>query len=148
MSYDAQKAAEKARAKGGLALFKCPSRHGELRLTPSTCAASHKMSKDAQEVDKVRLWECIACPVGAENLAALGAHKPAKAGRKPADLTDQMKNLLKFVKTRGRVTVNMAAAHFERHRGPVHLHMMALENKGMVRRAPSGMGPVEWEVAP
>ena len=58
-----------------------------------------------------------------------------------------MRNLLKFVKTRGRVKVNQAASHFERHRGPVHLHMMALENKGMVRRVPGGMGPVEWEVA-
>src|SRR3990167_11495101 len=80
-AMNALKAAEKARAKGGLALFLCPSRPGELRLTPATCASSHKAAKTAIEEAKVRLWYCRDCEVGAANLAALGDKAAKKRDR-------------------------------------------------------------------
>lgn len=140
----ALKAAEKARAKGGLALFLCPSRPGDLRLTPTTCATCHKMAQGAEEEAKVRLWYCIDCPVGAQNLAALGRNpsKPAKH----AELPEQMKNLLRFIRSRGIATTNEAAAHFARHRGPVHNQLAALEVKGLVRRVDRD-GALAWEIA-
>ena len=59
----------------GLPVFTCPRRPGELRLTATTCATSHKMAQRAEEEAKVRLWECIDCPTGAKHLAALGSPK-------------------------------------------------------------------------
>lgn len=141
----ALKAAEKARAKGGLALFRCPTRPGELRLTPTTCASSHKMAQGAEDEAKVRLWECIDCPVGVQNLAALGRVKAFKQA-KHAELPDQMKNLLRFIRSRGIATTNEAAAHFARHRSPVHIQLAALEVKGLVRRVDRD-GALAWEIA-
>lgn len=129
----------------GLAVFECPSRPGHLLLTPSTCAASHKMAQGAQEEAKVRLWECIDCPTGAKHLAELGNVKALKPGKGEA-LPEQMKNLLRFIRTRGRATTNEAAAHFARHRGPVHIQLAALEGKGMVRRVDRD-GALAWELA-
>ena len=129
----------------GLTVFECPHRPGNLLLTPSTCAASHKMAQGSQEEAKVRLWECIDCKVGARNLAELGNVKAIKPGKGEA-LPEQMRNLLKFVRTRGTVTTNEAAAHFARHRGPVHIQLAALEGKGLVRRV-DWDGALAWEVA-
>lgn len=128
---NALKAAQKAREKGGLALFLCPSRPGELRLTPSACAGSHKMAQGTADEAKVRLWYCIDCPTGARNLAELGTAKPgsAKAG-KVKELPEQMRNLLKFIRTRGQATTAEAASHFARHRGPVHIQLSSMEGKG------------------
>lgn len=141
----AMKSAEKARAKGGLALFQCPTRPGELRLTPSACASSHKMAQHADEEAKVRLWYCIDCKVGAQNLAALGTVKAHKAVKKEA-LPEQMRNLLRFVRARGMATASEAAAHFARHRGAVHNQMSALEGKGLLRRVERD-GALAWEDA-
>ena len=127
----------------GLTVFLCPRRPGNLVLTPSACATSHKMAQGAIEEAKIRLWDCIDCPKGAQHLAELATAKPGKADK---GLPEQMANLLKFVKTRGRVTTNEAASHFARHRGPTHIHMMALERKGLVRRAVHD-GAQLWEAA-
>ena len=129
----------------GLTVFECPHRPGNLLLTPSTCAASHKMAQGAQEEAKVRLWECIDCKVGAKHLAELGNARALKPGKREA-LPEQMKNLLRFVRTRGRATTNEAAAHFARHRGPVHNQLAALEVKGLVRRVDRDGVPA-WELA-
>ena len=129
----------------GLAVFECPHRPGNLLLTPSTCAASHKMAQHAEEEAKVRLWYCIDCKVGAQNLEALGTVKANKSGKKEA-LPEQMKNLLRFVRARGRVTTNEAAAHFARHRSPVHIQLSAMEVKGLVRRVERD-GALAWEAA-
>lgn len=140
------KAARKARAKiAGLSVFECPRRSGRLLLTPSTCAASHKMAKGSQDEARIRLGECIDCPTGAKNLAEHGNVKALKPG-KHAEMPDQMKNLLKFIRTRGRATTNEAASHFDRHRGPVHIHLMALEGKGLVRRVDRD-GALAWEIS-
>lgn len=77
------------------------------------------MAQGSQDEAKVRLWECADCAIGAKNLADLGGVKEAKPGKGEA-LPEQMRNLLKFVKSRGIVTTNEAAAHFARHRSPVH----------------------------
>jgi hypothetical protein len=141
----AMKSSEKARAKGGLAMFQCPTRPGELRLTPKACASSHKMAQHAEEEAKVRLWYCIDCKVGLANLTALGGmikKKPEKA----AELPEQMRNLLRFISTRGRATTNEAAAHFARHRGPVHNQLAAMEVNGLVRRVERD-GVLAWEQA-
>jgi hypothetical protein len=136
----------KSRAKiAGLAVFLCPHRPGRLLLTPSTCAASHKMAQGAQEEAKVRLWECIDCKVGAKHLAELGNVKAIKPGKGEA-LPEQMKNLLRFVRARGTATTNEAAAHFARHRGPVHIQLAAMEGKGLVRRVDRD-GVLAWELA-
>lgn len=60
------------------------------------------------------------------------------------ELPEQMRNLLKFVRTRGRVTTNEAAAHFARHRSPVHIQMAAMEVKGLLRRVDRD-GALAWE---
>jgi hypothetical protein len=101
------------------------------------------MAQSAQEEAKVRLWDCIGCPVGAKNLAELGTAKPDKASKLPKQMTD----LLRFVRERGIATVNEAAAHFARHRSPVWAHMVALEAKGLVRRVERDGEPMAWEVA-
>lgn len=129
----------------GLSVFECPSRPGNLLLTPSTCAASHKMAQGAQEEAKVRLWECIDCAVGAKHLAELGNVKALKPGKGEA-LPEQMKNLLRFVRARGTATTNEAAAHFARHRSPVHIQLAAMEAKGLVRRVDRD-GALAWELA-
>ena len=129
----------------GLAVFECPRRPGNLLLTTTTCAASHKMAQGAQEEAKVRLWECIDCKVGAKHLAELGNVKALKPGKGEA-LPEQMRNLLKFVRTRGIVTTNEAAAHFARHRSPVHIQLVAMEAKGLVRRVDRD-GALAWELA-
>jgi hypothetical protein len=103
------------------------------------------MAQGAQEEAKVRLWECIDCKVGARNLAELGNVKAIKAGKGEA-LPEQMKNLLRFIRTRGIATTNEAAAHFARHRGPVHIQLSALEGKGLVRRVERD-GALAWELA-
>ena len=128
----------------GLSLFECPRRPGNLLLTQQACAGSHKMAQSAVEEAKVRLWDCIDCPVGAANLAELGTAKPIKGTKA---LPEQMRNLLMFVKRRGQCTVNEAAAHFARHRSPVWAHMVALEAKGLIRRVGNDDKPVAWEVA-
>jgi hypothetical protein len=38
----------------GLAVFECPRRPGNLLLTTTTCAASHKMAQGSQDEAKVR----------------------------------------------------------------------------------------------
>ena len=129
----------------GLSVFECRARPGNLLLTPSTCAASHKMAQGSQDEAKVRLWECIDCKVGAKHLAELGNVKAIKPGKGEA-LPEQMKNLLRFIRTRGRATTNEAAAHFARHRGPVHIQLAALEGKGLVRRVDRD-GALAWELA-
>lgn len=138
-------AARKTSKLAGLAVFECPRRPGRILLTPSTCAASHKMAQGSQDEAKVRLWECIDCKVGAKHLAELGNVKALKPGKGEA-LPEQMRNLLKFVRTRGIVTTNEAAAHFARHRGPVHIQLAALEGKGLVRRVDRD-GALAWELA-
>ena len=127
----------------GLTLFQCPRRPGNLLLTKQACAASHKMSQSAVEEAKVRLWDCIGCPVGAANLADLGTSSPSKSTKLPK----QMSDLLLFVRTRGTRTVVEAAAHFARHRSPVWAHMVALESKGLVRRVERDGEPMAWEVS-
>lgn len=140
------KAAQKARAKiAGLTVFLCPRRPGNLRLTPSACATSHKMAQGAIEEAKVRLWDCIDCPKGAQHLAELGTVKARKPGKKEV-LPEQMRNLLKFLSTRGQATTAEAASHFARHRGPVHIQLMAMEGKGLVRRVERD-GQLAWEAA-
>ena len=131
----------------GLTVFLCQRRPGNLRLTPSACASSHKMAKGADDVDKVRLWYCADCPTGAQNLAELGTAKPgtAKAG-KAKELPEQMRNLLKFLSTRGQATTAEAASHFARHRGPVHNQLSAMQGKGLVRRVERD-GQLAWEAA-
>lgn len=129
----------------GLTVFECPSRPGRLLLTPPTCAASHKMAQVAQEEAKVRLWECIDCKVGAQHLAELGNVKALKPGKGGA-LSEQMKNLMQLIRARGRATTNEAAAHFARHHGPVHIQLVALEGKGLVRRVDRD-GALAWELA-
>ena len=128
----------------GIVVFTCPRRPGTLRLTPKTCAASHKMAQSAEDEAKVRLWECIDCQTGAQHLAALGGAKPDKAKK---ELPDQMQNLLRFVTFRGQATTAQAASHFERHHGPVHTQLVALEGKGLLRRAKRDDGALVWEVA-
>ena len=128
----------------GLPVFTCLRRPGNLVLTPSACATSHKMAQGAIEEAKVRLWECIDCPTGAKHLGALGTARP---GKRPPELPDQMHNLLRFVRTRGRVTANDAAAHFARHRSTVFDQLVALESKGLIRRIEREGGPLEWEAA-
>ena len=140
-------AARKPAKIAGLAVFECPSRPGHLLLTPSTCAASHKMAQGAQEEAKVRLWECIDCKVGAKHLAELGIKPTRTPCKRSSDLTEQMRNLLRLNQARGRVTVSQAAEHFGRLRGPVYLHMVALEKRGLTRRIVRGSAPIEWEVA-
>lgn len=135
--------ARKPKKISGLSVFECPSRPGNLLLTPRTCAASHKMAQGSQDEARVRLWECADCPVGAKNLAELGAVKAIKPGKGEA-LPEQMRNLLKFVRTRGRVTTNEAAAHFARHRSPVHIQLAAMEVKGLLRRVDRD-GALAWE---
>ena len=129
----------------GLTVFECPHRPGRLLLTPSTCAASHKMAQGSQDEAKVRLWECVDCKVGAKHLAALGNVKALKPGKVEA-LPEQMKNLLRFVRARGTATANEAAAHFARHRSPVHIQLAAMEAKGLVRRV-DREGVLAWELA-
>jgi hypothetical protein len=138
-------AARKAKKISGLSVFECPRRPGNLLLTPRTCAASHKMAQGSQDEAKVRLWECADCAIGAKNLADLGGVKSLKPA-KHAELPEQMKNLLRFIRTRGRATTNEAAAHFARHRGPVHIQLAALEGKGLVRRVDRD-GALAWEIS-
>lgn len=85
----------------GLPVFTCPRRPGELRLTATTCATSHKMAQRAEEEAKVRLWECIDCPTGAKHLAALGGPKRPQTD---SDLPEPLRALLKYIRTRGRCT--------------------------------------------
>ena len=127
----------------GLTVFLCPRRPGNLRLTPSACASSHKMAQGADDEAKVRLWDCIDCQTGAKHLAELGTVKPGKTKALP----DQMANLLKFVKARGQTTTAQAAMHFGRHHGPVHIHLCALEGKGLVRRVKREGESLAWEAA-
>jgi hypothetical protein len=136
-------AARKAKKISGLSVFECPRRPGNLLLTPRTCAASHKMAQGSQDEAKVRLWECADCAIGAKNLADIGGVKAAKPSEGEA-LPEQMRNLLKFVKSRGIVTTNEAAAHFARHRSPVHIQLAAMEVKGLLRRVDRD-GALAWE---
>ena len=46
--------ARKPKKISGLSVFECPSRPGNLLLTPRTCAASHKMAQGSQDEAKVR----------------------------------------------------------------------------------------------
>lgn len=152
---NALKAAEKARAKGGLALFLCPSRPGELRLTPATCASSHKASKTALEEAKVRLWYCRDCEVGAANMAALGGTVTKKKARTASRirggenahkaLPETLVATLGFVRARGRCTAPDAAKHFGRHRDTIADRLQALERLGLVRRFMGSRKALMWE---
>ena len=129
----------------GLTVFACPRRPGNLRLTPSACASSHKMAQGAIDEAKARLWYCADCPKGAQHLAALGTVKALKPGKKEV-LPEQMRNLLKFIRTRGQATTAEAASHFARHRGPVHIQLMAMQGKGLVHRVERD-GQLAWAAA-
>jgi len=154
---NAIKSAEKASAKGGLAMFLCPHRPGELRLTPSTCAGCHKMAQTAQEADKVRLWECRTCEVGAANLAAIGSLPPVKRDRAPSykrggDGAKKKKGLastlvvaLEFLRARGRATAPDAAKHFGVHRETMADRFASLERRGLVRRSKGSSKALIWE---
>ena len=149
------KAAEKARAKGGLALFPCPNRPGELRLTPATCAGCHKMAQTAQEADRVRLWECRTCEVGAANLAAISSLPPAKRDRTPSykrggdgakkALASTLVVALEFLRARGRATAPDAAKHFGMHRETMADRFASLERRGLVRRFKGSSKSLIWE---
>ena len=155
-TMNALKAAEKARAKGGLALFPCPKRVGELKLTPTTCAKNHKDSKVATEDDLVRLWECRGCEVGAANLAAI---RILPAGRRDRSLSymrggsssqqglpKSQQAALEFLRVRGRATAPDAAKHFGLHRDTMADRFLSLERAGMVRRVASATKTLVWEV--
>ena len=154
---NAMKAAQKAREKGGLAMFLCPSRPGELRLMPAACADSYRLSQNAQDVAKVRLWHCMDCEIGAANAAVMGVAPAGKrvrtasyqrggeAGHKvlPAG---QVK-MLEFVRVKGRCTAPDAAKHFGRHRDTMAGRLIALERLGLVRRITGASKTLIWEAA-
>ena len=150
---NALKAAQKAREKGGLALFLCPSRPGELRLTPATCARSHADAQTAQDESKVRLWHCQNCEVGAANAAALGVMRQNKRVRAPANkgsgkaLPDSLARTLEFVRIRGRCTSPDAAKHFGLHRDTIASRLLVLERMGLVRRIAGASKTLIWTAA-
>jgi len=145
---NALQSAETARAKGGLAMFLCPHRAGDLLLTPATCAGSHKMAQVAQEDAKVRLWECRTCEVGAANLAALGAPVPRKRDRSHSmGMPETLVATLEFVRDRGRCTSLDAAKHFGRHRDTIAERFHTLEGLGLVRRLAGASRTLVWEAA-
>lgn len=155
---NALKSAEKARAKGGLATFRCPHRPGELRLTPATCAGNHKLSQAAQDADKVRLWDCRACEVGAANLAAISSLPPAKRDRTASykrggdgsnkRLASTLVVALEFLRARGRATAPDAAKHFGMHRETMADRFASLERRGLVRRLKGASKTLVWEAVP
>lgn len=131
----------------GLPVFTCPRRPGELRLTATTCATSHKMAQRAEEEAKVRLWECIDCPTGAKHLAALGGPKRPQTD---SDLPESLLALLKYIRTRGRCTVIDAASHFARQRATVADQLAALAARGLIQRIDRGVAgsaAPHWEAA-
>ena len=131
----------------GLPVFTCPRRPGELRLTATTCATSHKMAQRAEEEAKVRLWECIDCPTGAKHLATLGSPKRPQSD---SDLPESLRALLKYIRTRGRCTVIDAASHFARQRATVADQLAALEARGLIQRIRRGFASgtdSHWEAA-
>ncbi len=152
---NALKAAEKARAKGGLAMFLCPSRPGDLRLTPAACAGCHKMAQTAQDADKVRLWECRTCEVGAANLAAVSSLPAAKRDRTASykrggdsankRLASTLVVALEFLRARGRATAPDAAKHFGMHRETMADRFASLERWGLVRRFKGASKRLIWE---
>jgi hypothetical protein len=153
---NALKSSEKARAKGGLATFLCPNRPGELRLTPATCAGCHKMAQAAQDADRVRLWECVACEVGAANLAAISSLPAVKRDRAPSykrggdspknkGLASTLVVALEFLRARGRATAPDAAKHFGLHRELMADRFASLERRGLVRRFKGGSKALIWE---
>ena len=151
----ALKSSEKARAKGGLALFLCPFRPGELRITPATCASSHKAAQHAAEEAKVRLWDCRDCAVGAANLAAVVQSPPQRRDRsksyrrggessKPSTaLRDDA--LLTWLRERGRATSRDAALHFGRSRDTMADRFGALEKAGKITRFKGQSLALIWE---
>ena len=149
------KAAEKARAKGGLAMFLCPYRPGGLRITPATCAQQHKAAQHAVDEALIRLWDCRDCPVGAGNLAAaptaplqrrerLASYRRGGEASKPSTaMRDDA--LLTWLRERGRATSRDAALHFGRSRDTMADRLAALERAGKIKRFQGQSRTLIWE---
>ena len=143
-----------------LATFLCPRRPGELRLTPAACAVSHKLAQKVTDENRVRLWDCHDCPVGAKNLAeAKGLtikevewdqQRKRESYQRGHAISHRanphlLAATLEFVRSRGKCTAYEAAAHFGRHRETIAERFLNMERAGMLRRS-RGVGvQLYWE---
>lgn len=150
----ALKAAQKARAKGGLATFACPNIRGDLRITPAFCASCYRAGKTATDEAKIRLLHCNGCEVGAANAAEIAVPPPARRDRSVSygrggtnsrtTLPEILTKTLEFIRVRGSVTAVDAAKHFGRHRDTMTERLSALEGMGLLKRAQGPQRTLIW----
>jgi hypothetical protein len=113
------------------------------------------MAQAAQDADRVRLWECKTCEVGAANLSAVSSLPPVKRDRTPSykrggdgakkAMASTLVVALEFLRARGRATAPDAAKHFGVHRELMADRLASLERRGLVRRYKGSNKSLIWE---